>query len=194
MPSVDLNGEEDAPDEHDREVRMAGGLLLRSHLPNLGKFHTASTEDLELALNTTARHLRQLQHLGMCVVTHATVMGPEPDNWQDDEAEIAYSASAFVPDTQPLHVTEIAHTVAPEHAKTVITDPLSAYLQWCLASKEPYVLWDIFTCNQYAKQMSSGVVFLTDIDPVIAPSSEESIGEVREDLVHLGEYFHPKRS
>jgi hypothetical protein len=48
-----------------------------------------------------------------------------------------------------------------------IADPLSTYIDWCKQVQPKYFLADIYNLTQYSLQLSSDVMFLHDVDPLM---------------------------
>lgn len=174
-------------------MRQAGNLLIREHASwRFGHEDIKSARAMQARIDTADRHFQQLRHLGMRIVTHATVVN-DNDEWpvnphaNDGLTVVSYSASAYIPNLMPLDAPDALTTVPKAHVERVIFDPIRKYMEWGNSTGEPILLFDLFTADQYSWHEDMGVVFLHDIDPHLGP--REEIADVMEQ--DLEDFFTP---
>ncbi|HVV66559.1 MAG TPA: hypothetical protein VHB72_00615 [Candidatus Saccharimonadales bacterium] len=173
-----------------RHMRLAGRLLVRAHTRD--RFNAGTQEELESQLDDAQRHFSQLRRFGMSIVTHETVISPQPwpeDNFDwDDEDIVAFSASAYITHLRPLKNPDSRDfkplkAIPRDKVSEFVLEPLWKYLQWAAAAKESTILEDIYTPDQYGWQQSSNIVALHDPGPQMHP-----IGEVQEEAKEVLEF------
>lgn len=161
-----------------RNMRRAGGLLLRAHVRD--RFNASTQEELEGQLTAAKRHFSQLRRFGMSIISHETVINPQPwpeDSFDWDEDDIvAFSASAYTPHLRPLKNPDTRDfrplkAISHDKVSEFVLEPLWRYLQWAQNTGEPLILEDIYTPDQYSWQQNSGIVALHDPGPQMHPLS-----------------------
>jgi hypothetical protein len=179
-----------------RDMRRAGDLLIREH-PRENFPEIKTQEELADMLDTAKRHHQMLRSFGMSIVSHETVINPKP--WPEDELDwseedvVAFSASAYITHLRPLMRpgNKPLRAIPQARVKGLVLEPLHRYLDWAVASKEPLLLDDIFTANQYCWQQSTEIIAMHDIGPQMSPTSsviEAALEDMEDDFPFVG---HP---
>lgn len=148
----------------------------------------------EFSLNLFRMHYQVLRRFGMCIVSNTQEVLP-PDmrrpvvyraTEEIEDQIVAHSAAHFVSESRPLLRKDEEKTpVEPARIHTLVTDPLSLYVGWCRRTRQSYVLSDVYSLDQYSVQVSSGIIFLHDIDPLLLKRSVIDFTRIEENIKRM---------
>jgi hypothetical protein len=151
-----------------------GTPLLKTYM--VKEMGAGQIEDVQYKLNVADRHFQRLQNCGMFIVAHAFEARSDlkPALYRQLNTIVAYGASLYIDECVALTDPDNSQPPRELVTKTVIR-PLEKYLDWCIETRQPNMLADIYHPRQYSWHASSDTIFLHDIDPLIdrLPSSPD---------------------